>query len=324
MNTMAQSHLRLRKVVRLTTSNVADLGKAPARALARRAALTITSVALATLLFGDCSSSGNGQGTTENGGGTLGTGGSHTGGSAGAAGNRAGTGGQVGTGGVTTRGTPTPVSLHIKWSTYELQGTTFTPVTCKSVGANTVGFQFWGQTMDQGVSLYSTNDSECASGDDEAFEWTHGPGDFSLYIGIWTNGSSIDQRALLGASVDFTVPQDATHVEVPEVKIIYRSSTVSWDILKAGVASTCSAAKADSVSIQLYENTASSTRTITWTANCGNNTTHLSPLDPGTYTVTATLLGSGDQKIATWTAPALLVITKDSAPQIPKITFEIP
>lgn len=325
MNTIAQYHRCLRKAVRLATSIVADLRGAPARAVARRVSLAVASVALAPLLLGNCSSSGNGPITTKNGDGTVGGGGSNTAGSnTGGAGNYAGTGGHAGTGGVTTSGTPSPVSLHIKWSTYELQGTTLTPVTCASVGANTVGFQFSGHTLDQGLGVYDTNSGECASGDDESFEWTHGPGDFSLYVGIWTDGSSIDQRALFGTSVSFTVPQGATRVEVPEVKIIYRTSAVSWDILKAGVASTCSAAKANTVNLKLYENTATSTHTVNWTTTCGNTPTHLPPLDPGAFTVTATLLDSGDQTIATWTAPALLVITKDSAPQIPKITFQIP
>src|SRR4051794_3603868 len=89
------------------------------------------------------------------------------GGSAGSAG-RGGGGGATGAAGQTGGGGAgglAPVTLHIKWSTWQLSGTTLMPVTCPVLGVDTVGYQFNGPTLETQDNEYSSGGSDCAAGE---------------------------------------------------------------------------------------------------------------------------------------------------------------
>lgn len=199
-------------------------------------------------------------------------------------------------------------------------------MTCAGVGANTVGFEFSGSGASYtGGTYYSTNGSECASGNDEDFDWKAGPGNFNLYIGIWADGYLTDGPSLMGTSVDFTVPKGVSHVDVPEVKIIFAAYSLVWEIQSAGAAATCDAVGAANVRFEAVEKIGEYTRTRRWQEDCNHTSNRRSPpIVAGTYTLSATLLNGNDEVLASWTDPSPVEVSEAGASIIPTIKFEIP
>jgi hypothetical protein len=253
------------------------------------------------LALAACSSSGQG-GTTGSAGG----------------GGATGAGGQIGGGGA---GGPAPVTLHITWSTWQLSGTTLMPVTCPMLGVGTVGYQFNGPTLETQDNEYSSGGSDCAAGEAD-FAWMHGPGTFSLLVGLWSSSFDANSTpALVAVRVSFTVPPAGGTVIVPEAKMIFARFSLVWTIEKGGAPIACADAGAQTVRFELVGDMST---TITFSRACADTTDTTPPLRPGTYTASATLVGNAGATLATWTTSSAVVITRDMAPPLPPITFTLP
>lgn len=249
----------------------------------------------------------------------AGGGGTASGGRAG--GNEAGRGGSLGSAG--TGNGNTEVTLHIDWSTWELSGTSLSPVTCEMFGANTVGFQFTGRTLPIPFSQYSSNDVSCAAGNLQ-MPWKYGPGDFGLRVGIWPSLAVVeDEPAIVRTNTEFTVPPETADVVIPDVEIVFARYPLAWTIEKAGAPATCGDAGATKVEIRLVRTIDSNSVTSIWPGACESPPTS-PPVYPGTYALSANLLDGAGASLASWTTPSPFVVTAQSAPPLPAIVFVVP
>lgn len=258
-----------------------------------------------TLTVVACSSSGQGGGTGGNGQGGTG----------------AGMGGQ-GQGGAVALA---PVTLHITWSTWQLSGTTMTAVTCPMLGVDTVGFQFDGATLDTQENDYTTNGTDCGAGEMD-YDWPWGAGNFSVLVGLWQGSFDANSTpALVAVRVSFTVPPTGGTVVLPEAKMVFARLPLAWTIEKGGATASCADAGAQTVQFLLVEGAGSFVDTdISFSHACADTSDTTPPLLPGSYTATATLVGTTGTTLATWSTPSAVVVTGDTAPPLPPITFTIP
>lgn len=246
--------------------------------------------------------------------GTAGGSGAPVGGAAGATTAGGGTGGA---------GPVQAVTLTFSWSTYWLKGTTKTPLTCADLGAQAVGFAVSGKALDGEETVLAPMGQFCENGSYQNYPITLPAGEYSLGVSL-SSGLAANQtlKALLSGLATFTVPAGATHVDIPEVKLVRIMLPLSWSIEKSGSSSTCANVGATQVDLVLNEVRDDYVNTISWSQPCS-----LSPSQPlakpGTYQLTATLK-SDSATLATWTAPEKLSFSTESAAIPPAITFKVP
>lgn len=269
---------------------------------------------LGGMVLGGCSSD-SGHAADGSGGSAPGGGSGHVGGSS-----VEGKPGAPSAGASGTSSGTAPPRLHLTWSTWQLSGTTLTPITCAMLGIDTVGFSFNGSTLETQQNSYSQNDSDCASGERE-LEWTFGPGNFYLRYGLYPNTFDT-ARPILWVSVPFTVTATSTVVEVSG-KMIFVRYPLTWTIQKAGNPATCADVGATTVDVVLEQGSDSFSSTLTFPKNCEPTSAMSPPLQPGTYALSAQLLASGVQ-LANWSTATPLIVTAENAPEFPPIMFAVP
>jgi len=284
--------------------------------------LPIACILLAALASSGCSSDGGHAGAATAGAGGTSAGSGGTSASSAGKSNAGGASGHAGTAGAAgnSAGDAGTVTLHQTWSTWQLSGTTLTPVTCPMLGADTIGFSYNGATLETQENSYEENGEACAAGEEDV-AWPAAPGDFSLTYGLYPNTFDT-QEAIVSTTVPFTITPTSTIVEVAG-KMIFARYPITWTIQKAGAAATCADVGATTVNIVLDQGDSTFSITTTFPASCAPGTFNSPPIQPGTYRVGAQLM-SDDVQLASWTAPAPLVITADSAPALPAIVFALP
>jgi hypothetical protein len=246
--------------------------------------------------------------------------------SAGASGSATGgSGGSIALGGAGAGGAgpAQALTLSFSWSTYWLKGTTKTPLTCADLGAESVRFSISGEAPDSAEQVLSYDGESCASGAYQNYPLALPPGAYSLGISLAT-GLATDStlKALLSGLASFSVAPGATHLDLPEIKLVRIMLPLSWSIEKSGSTSTCANVGATQVDLVLTEVRDDYVNTISWSQPCSLNPSQ--PLaKPGTYRLSATLKNDSST-LATWAAPDKLSFSTESAAIPPAITFKVP
>ncbi|MES1187654.1 MAG: hypothetical protein ABUL60_27805 [Myxococcales bacterium] len=270
---------------------------------------------------------------------TPGAGGSTTGGAVNAAGSTNATGGASASGapmvagnaaggnnsvgGVGAVGPAQALTLNFSWSTYWLKGTTKTPLTCTDLGAQTVAFSISGESLAGAETLVASNGEFCDTGAYQNYPITLAPGEYYLSVSLSAGlASDANLKALVSGLTSFTVTPGATHVDIPEVKLVRITFPLKWTIEKGGSPVACDAVGATEVAFVLSETRENFSNTISWSQPCVQTPAE-TIAKPGTYELTATLQ-NGDSALATWKAPEMLTFSNDSAGVPPAITFKVP